>query len=661
MSSYQLHTGERPHTCIKCGRGFQRGDALARHSKGPGGCSGRRASFGGDDESGAGDDGIHRFEYDVVDEFGPPQLRDQAKPKGEVAIPSSIIGHDQALTEPKDSPTVFDEVYRSTLQEEAKLPQPVLDYLNRVKAVGGDDTKLYDQFVELMIEFQSGKIDTPGVRDRVSQLLRDNRELRQEVDMFLYPGYEIEDVADDGVVVLTTHLGGEAMPDSVFGPSIRLSGQIGTQVQSPSDIQAGQQVQTLITQYGGLYNIPTDAIQNLPTQTKQMLLLQRQHGPGDDEGIRAKAATEELDSKLGDSSALMPTSTSSAKREPSSGQLDPFLGQLEENGNPETQWCLPGTENDPSATVGELTDSGYQSMTKQGHSETDGDDADSNADSVRTDNRESGLPQNVKEQLSTYFAQEILDSIQLAKDELSNAIDEICSSLPELLREFSTLVEIHARPGLEERACIFVRHQRNQIARNLRTILLSKPDSSDAPAARDRIDLLWGEHHNIDDDPDDRVMADLAHEIKDPSDNPLSLPEIPEARAYLIESSEYRWLLSRIQSIVKTMPTLSTDSEVRRDLIGVIGGGRTIKVGLNWHLASFLGEQYENPEDVKLQQVLCCSGLVDNAYVAPSAEYADLLWPRLGKEMILYLSRSLRKGSIRTSGMCFEISQMSCS
>lgn len=188
------------------------------------------------------------------------------------------------------------------------------------------------------------------------------------------------------------------------------------------------------------------------------------------------------------------------------------------------------------------------------------------------------------------------------------------------------------------------------ISRNLRALLSNKPNGADVRGGLDRIDILWGESRSIHENPDDRIVLDDPQGIKDAQHELFDRPEIRQARDYLVQSPDFMWLLSKIRSMTKTMCTVSKNEEVRQKLVDLIRGGDSVQMQLDWHFSAFAEKQYDRPEAVELQQVLCCSGLADNAFVGTSIEYADMLWPRLGRETVACLSKSLLRGSVKMSG-----------
>ncbi|KAJ2723071.1 hypothetical protein GGI07_002898 [Coemansia sp. Benny D115] len=88
-----------------------------------------------------------------------------------------------------------------------------LSYLDLVKSRFHDRPEVYNQFLEIMKEFKSHAIDTPGVIERVSRLFYGSPGLIQGFNTFLPPGYRIEcsDDPADGVRVTTPS--GSVIPD----------------------------------------------------------------------------------------------------------------------------------------------------------------------------------------------------------------------------------------------------------------------------------------------------------------------------------------------------------------------------------------------------------------------------------------------------------------
>ncbi|KAK9768683.1 hypothetical protein K7432_000515 [Basidiobolus ranarum] len=67
-----------------------------------------------------------------------------------------------------------------------------LSYLDQVKIQFHDQPDVYNRFLDIMKDFKSQAIDTPGVIDRVSNLFRGHPSLISGFNTFLPPGYRIE-------------------------------------------------------------------------------------------------------------------------------------------------------------------------------------------------------------------------------------------------------------------------------------------------------------------------------------------------------------------------------------------------------------------------------------------------------------------------------------
>lgn len=98
-------------------------------------------------------------------------------------------------------------------QQQGQGQQPILNdalsYLDQVKVQFAEVPDVYNRFLDIMKDFKSGAIDTPGVIGRVSTLFAGNPDLIQGFNTFLPPGYRIECGTDNdpNTIRVTTPMG----------------------------------------------------------------------------------------------------------------------------------------------------------------------------------------------------------------------------------------------------------------------------------------------------------------------------------------------------------------------------------------------------------------------------------------------------------------------
>ncbi|OSX66922.1 hypothetical protein POSPLADRAFT_1077635, partial [Postia placenta MAD-698-R-SB12] len=100
-----------------------------------------------------------------------------------------------------------------------------LGYLDSVKAQFQDKPDVYNHFLDIMKDFKSQVIDTPGVIARVSMLFHSNPYLIQGFNTFLPPGYRIDvstDPQNPGMITVTTPTSVDVQHISAFGGPMRI-------------------------------------------------------------------------------------------------------------------------------------------------------------------------------------------------------------------------------------------------------------------------------------------------------------------------------------------------------------------------------------------------------------------------------------------------------
>ncbi len=129
--------------------------------------------------------------------------------------------------------------------------EDALSYLDQVKYKFENQPQIYNDFLDIMKEFKSQSIDTPGVIARVSCLFRGHQELIVGFNTFLPPGYRIEVQCNESVAVSMPGVIGAGMQTIVHTPhgihTMGAHGHMSVLTTTPSTPPAATGITTIVS------------------------------------------------------------------------------------------------------------------------------------------------------------------------------------------------------------------------------------------------------------------------------------------------------------------------------------------------------------------------------------------------------------------------------
>uniref|UniRef100_A0A4W5Q4Q8 Paired amphipathic helix protein Sin3a n=2 Tax=Hucho hucho TaxID=62062 RepID=A0A4W5Q4Q8_9TELE len=166
-------------------------------------------------------------QYSVPQGYQIPTVPQNSSGHGHA--PSPAVHHHSPAVQPHGPPVMQGHAHppasaQGQQQFQRLKVEDALSYLDQVKLQFGNQPQVYNDFLDIMKEFKSQSIDTPGVISRVSQLFKGHPDLIMGFNTFLPPGYKIEVATNDLVNVTTPGQIHHITPHGISVSQIPLSG-----------------------------------------------------------------------------------------------------------------------------------------------------------------------------------------------------------------------------------------------------------------------------------------------------------------------------------------------------------------------------------------------------------------------------------------------------
>jgi hypothetical protein len=147
------------------------------------------------------------------------------------------------------------------------------------------------------------------------------------------------------------------------------------------------------------------------------------------------------------------------------------------------------------------------------------------------------------------------------------------------------------------------------------------------------------------------------------SDDIIGETKIRLAREFMIEGGkDFQWLLRRLECAAGLMTTGRTETEIRNELVGLVGSNLEFALDLDWHPVEFMNEQYRlyNATECSLQEVICLCGAGGEVQALSCGDYASKMWPQLGPTLLYHTSQAMAaaNGTYNGDNHCIRLNRL---